>query len=80
MTSASGSEPSMRLVLAERNRQYEERFGRIFLVCANGKSAAEILTILDRRMKNTDTAELLEAAEQQRQIMQLRLRRWLGVK
>jgi 2-oxo-4-hydroxy-4-carboxy-5-ureidoimidazoline decarboxylase len=79
MSSASVSEPSTQLVLAERNRQYEERFGRIFLVCADGKSAAEILAILDRRMKNTDAAELLESAEQQRQITQLRLRRWLGV-
>jgi 2-oxo-4-hydroxy-4-carboxy-5-ureidoimidazoline decarboxylase len=70
---------SVRLALAERNRQYEERFGRIFMVCAAGKSAAEILALLDARMSNTAADELLEAAEQQRQITQLRLRRWLGV-
>ena len=68
----------MKLALAEGNRQYEERFGRIFIVCASGKSAAEILAILNARMQNTIAAELLEAAEQQRQITQLRLRRWLG--
>jgi 2-oxo-4-hydroxy-4-carboxy-5-ureidoimidazoline decarboxylase len=68
-----------KLALAERNRQYEERFGRIFIVCAAGKSATEILAILNRRMANSPAAELLEAAEQQRQITQLRLRRWLGV-
>ncbi len=67
-----------KLALAEGNRQYEERFGRIFIVCASGKSAAEILAILNARMRNTTAAELLEAAEQQRQITQLRLRRWLG--
>jgi 2-oxo-4-hydroxy-4-carboxy-5-ureidoimidazoline decarboxylase len=67
-----------KLALAEGNRQYEERFGRIFIVCASGKSAAEILAILSERMQNTAAAELLEAAEQQRQITQLRLRRWLG--
>jgi 2-oxo-4-hydroxy-4-carboxy-5-ureidoimidazoline decarboxylase len=79
MSSASENNSSAQLVLAERNRQYEERFGRIFIVCAAGKSATEILAILDRRMKNTAAAEVLEAAEQQRQITQLRLRRWLGV-
>jgi 2-oxo-4-hydroxy-4-carboxy-5-ureidoimidazoline decarboxylase len=68
-----------KLALAAANRQYEERFGRIFLVCASGKSAAEILAILERRMNSTAAAEMLEAAEQQRQITQLRLRRWLGV-
>ncbi len=67
-----------KLALAERNRQYEERFGRIFIVCAAGKSATEILAILNRRMADSPTDELLEAAEQQRQITQLRLRRWLG--
>ena len=68
-----------KLALAEANRQYEERFGRIFIVCAAGKPATEILAILERRMGNTAAAEMLEAAEQQRQITQLRLRRWLGV-
>jgi 2-oxo-4-hydroxy-4-carboxy-5-ureidoimidazoline decarboxylase len=69
----------VKLALAERNRQYEERFGRIFIVCAAGKSATEILAILDRRMASSPADELLEAAEQQRQITQLRLRRWLGL-
>jgi 2-oxo-4-hydroxy-4-carboxy-5-ureidoimidazoline decarboxylase len=80
-TAMSGIAPDadVRLALAERNRQYEERFGRIFIVCAAGKSAAEILALLDRRIGNTTADELLEAAEQQRQITQLRLRRWLGV-
>jgi len=68
-----------KLALAAANRQYEERFGRIFIVCAAGKPATEILAILGRRMGNTAAAEMLEAAEQQRQITQLRLRRWLGV-
>jgi 2-oxo-4-hydroxy-4-carboxy-5-ureidoimidazoline decarboxylase len=81
-TAMSGIAPEdadAKLALAERNRQYEERFGRIFIVCAAGKSAAEILALLDARMHNPAADELLEAAEQQRQITQLRLRRWLGV-
>jgi 2-oxo-4-hydroxy-4-carboxy-5-ureidoimidazoline decarboxylase len=76
-TAMSGEE-AIKLALAEGNRQYEERFGRIFIVCASGRSAAEILAILNARMHNTAADELLEAAEQQRQITQLRLRRWLG--
>jgi 2-oxo-4-hydroxy-4-carboxy-5-ureidoimidazoline decarboxylase len=67
-----------KVALAEANRTYEEKFGRIFIVCASGRSAAEILGILEARMKNDAVTELHEAAEQQRQITQIRLRRWLG--
>jgi 2-oxo-4-hydroxy-4-carboxy-5-ureidoimidazoline decarboxylase len=63
--------------LAEANREYERRFKRIFIVCATGKSAAEILEILRRRLKNDAETELHEAAEQQRQITQIRLKKWL---
>ena len=65
--------------LAGANRVYEEKFGHIFIVCATGKSAAEILAILRLRMQNDGTTELREAAEEQRQITQLRLRKWLGI-
>ncbi len=78
MSAAGSEEDAAKLALAERNRQYEEKFGRIFIVCAAGKSAAEILAILDERMANDAPSEMLEAAEQQRQITQIRLRRWLG--
>jgi 2-oxo-4-hydroxy-4-carboxy-5-ureidoimidazoline decarboxylase len=64
-------------LLAEGNRSYEQRFGRIFIVCATGKSAAEILELLRQRLQNDDATELLEAAEQQRQIAHLRLKKWL---
>jgi len=67
-----------KLALAEGNRAYEAKFGRIFLICATGKSTAEILAFLRARMGNTPARELREAAEQQRQITQLRLRRWLS--
>jgi 2-oxo-4-hydroxy-4-carboxy-5-ureidoimidazoline decarboxylase len=63
--------------LAEANREYELRFGRVFIVCATGKTAPEILQIVQRRMQNDKNTELREAAEQQRQITQLRLRKWL---
>lgn len=63
--------------LAEANRRYEQKFGRIFLICASCKTSAEILTALESRMNNDAATELREAAEQQRQITELRLRRWL---
>jgi 2-oxo-4-hydroxy-4-carboxy-5-ureidoimidazoline decarboxylase len=69
---------AVKRALAEGNRAYEHRFGRIFIVCATGKSAQEILEILERRLRNDDQIELLEAAEQQRQIAHLRLKKWLN--
>jgi 2-oxo-4-hydroxy-4-carboxy-5-ureidoimidazoline decarboxylase len=64
--------------MREGHRQYEERFGRIFIVCASGKQPAEMLSILERRLANDPAQELQESAAQQQQIMQIRLRKWLG--
>jgi 2-oxo-4-hydroxy-4-carboxy-5-ureidoimidazoline decarboxylase len=64
--------------LAAANRAYEEKFGRIFIVCATGKSADEMLAILQHRLSNDAATERREAAEQQRQITQIRLRKWLA--
>jgi 2-oxo-4-hydroxy-4-carboxy-5-ureidoimidazoline decarboxylase len=63
--------------LTRANADYELRFGRVFLVCATGKSAAEMLQILRRRLSNDNATELRETVEQQRQITQLRLQKWL---
>jgi 2-oxo-4-hydroxy-4-carboxy-5-ureidoimidazoline decarboxylase len=68
----------LKSALADANRAYEEKFGYIFIVCAAGKSAAEILAILRRRMQNDKETEIREAAEEQRLITQLRLKKWLG--
>jgi 2-oxo-4-hydroxy-4-carboxy-5-ureidoimidazoline decarboxylase len=64
--------------LAEGNRAYEERFGYIFIVCATGKSADEMLALLRGRMVNDPKTELGIAAEEQLKIMRLRLERMLG--
>jgi len=64
--------------LAAANRAYEAKFNRIFIVCATGKTAAEMLILLQQRLTNDPPTELREAAEQQRQITQLRLRKWLA--
>jgi len=67
----------IKIALTEGNRAYEQKFNRIFIVCATGKSAPEILDILWRRLSNDEKTELHEAAEQQRQIAHLRLKKWL---
>jgi len=73
------ADDTVKTELAEANRAYEQRFGHIFIVCAAGKSAFEILAILRLRMQNDGNTELREAAEEQRRITQLRLKKWLGV-
>jgi OHCU decarboxylase len=63
--------------LAEGNREYEQRFGFIFIICATGKSAEEILAALNSRMNNDPETELRVAADEQRKITQLRLQKLL---
>ena len=63
--------------LADGNRTYEERFGYIFIVCATGKSAAEILSLLRGRLPNPPERELRNAAEEQMKITRLRLAKLL---
>jgi 2-oxo-4-hydroxy-4-carboxy-5-ureidoimidazoline decarboxylase len=60
--------------LAEGNRAYEERFGHIYIVCATGKSAEEMLAILNARLKNDPETEIRVAAEEHARICDLRLR------
>jgi OHCU decarboxylase len=64
--------------LADGNAEYERRFGFTYIVCATGKSAEEMLAILRRRLESDRETEMREAAEQQRQIMQIRLGKWLA--
>jgi OHCU decarboxylase len=66
--------------LAEGNRTYRQRFGYIFIFCATGKTADEMLAILERRLQNDPSAELAIAAEEQRRIMQLRLEKLLAAR
>jgi 2-oxo-4-hydroxy-4-carboxy-5-ureidoimidazoline decarboxylase len=64
--------------LAEGNRAYEEKFGYIFIVCATGRSADEMLAMLRERLNNDPHEELLIAAGEQAKITELRLRRRWG--
>ena len=59
--------------LAEGNDVYLKKFGFIFIVCATGKSAQEMLDLLQQRLPNDRQTELKNATEQQRQIFQIRL-------
>ena len=55
------------------NRQYEERFGYIFIVCATGKTAEEMLALLSERLSNDPDAEIKLAAGEQMKITKIRL-------
>lgn len=63
--------------LAEGNRQYEAKFGYIFIVCATGKSAEEMLVLLQERLPNDPKEEIEIAAEEQNKITKLRLEKLL---
>ncbi len=64
--------------LAEGNRAYEKRFGRIYIVCATGKTAEEMLAILRARLANDPATELRAAAAEQAKITRLRLEKLLA--
>lgn len=74
----SAADESVQAALLAGNREYEKKFGRVFIVCATGKSAEEMLSILNERLRNSDATELRAAAEEQRKITNIRLKKWLG--
>lgn len=63
--------------IAEGNRVYEDRFGFIFIICASGKSAEEILSSLNERLAHDPKTELRIAAGEQQRITRLRLEKLL---
>ena len=69
----SGASAATMQELAELNRAYEEKFGFVYLVCATGKSAEEMLAMAKSRIGNDKTTELKNAAEEQRKITAIRL-------
>jgi 2-oxo-4-hydroxy-4-carboxy-5-ureidoimidazoline decarboxylase len=56
---------------------YEDKFGFIFIVCATGKSADEMLAMIKIRLNNNANAEMRNAAKEQNKITQLRLEKLL---
>ncbi|HXF94472.1 MAG TPA: 2-oxo-4-hydroxy-4-carboxy-5-ureidoimidazoline decarboxylase [Gemmatimonadales bacterium] len=69
----AGATGETRRALARGNREYERRFGHVFLVCAAGRSAHQLLTELRRRLAHDPADELRVAAAEQAKITRLRL-------
>jgi 2-oxo-4-hydroxy-4-carboxy-5-ureidoimidazoline decarboxylase len=70
----------VRQALANANRDYERRFGYIYIVCATGRSADDLLAMVTARLRNDPETELVVAAEEQRRITRSRLEKLLGQK
>ncbi len=64
--------------MARLNEEYAEKFGFVFIVCATGKSADEMLEILRLRIRNSRDEEIRRAAAEQAQITHLRLGKLLA--
>jgi len=70
---AAGASEAMLLALRRQNQAYRERFGYSFIVCATGKTAREMLSLLEQRLDSTPENELGIAAAEQAKITRLRL-------
>ncbi|MGW5648828.1 2-oxo-4-hydroxy-4-carboxy-5-ureidoimidazoline decarboxylase [Saccharopolyspora sp. NPDC003752] len=68
-----GGDAELARALREGNEAYEQRFGHVYLVCAAGRSGAELLEILHSRLDNEPGAELRIVADELRKIARLRL-------
>jgi allantoicase len=73
-----GATQATMAALARENREYEERFGHVYLVCATGRSADEMLALLRKRTKNDPQKELRVAAEELAKITRIRLEKAFG--
>jgi 2-oxo-4-hydroxy-4-carboxy-5-ureidoimidazoline decarboxylase len=69
---------TIRAAIAAGNREYEERFGHVFLIAAAGRRPEEVLGELTRRLDNTPEEELRVAAAEHVRITRLRLERMIG--
>ncbi|MGK8520852.1 2-oxo-4-hydroxy-4-carboxy-5-ureidoimidazoline decarboxylase [Nocardia asteroides] len=74
----AGAADAVRAALAEGNRAYEDRFGHIYLVCASGKSAEELLALLTARLRNDPETERRIVREELGKINRIRLRALLA--
>jgi allantoicase len=72
-----GADQASLAQLADLNRQYETRFGFVFLICASGRSGDEMIAELQRRLQNDAATELATAAAEHRKITALRLEKLL---
>lgn len=75
---AAGAGEDVATALADGNRAYEARFGHIYIVCATGKTAEEMLAILRERLAHDPATELRAAAGEQARITRLRVEKLLA--
>lgn len=73
-----GADEAVLQGLAAGNAAYETKFGFIFIVCATGKSAAEMLALLQARLPNTREQEIQNAGDEQLKITSIRINKWLN--
>jgi 2-oxo-4-hydroxy-4-carboxy-5-ureidoimidazoline decarboxylase len=74
----AGADPALLSALADGNRAYEECFGHVYLVCATGRSAQELLDILRVRLENDPATERAVALAELAAINRLRIARLVG--
>ena len=74
----AAADDRVRQDLADANREYYDKFGLIFIVCATGKSAAEMLELCRSRLANDRETEIANAAREQQKITEIRLRKLLS--
>jgi OHCU decarboxylase len=79
-STAARAAGATRAALVDANDAYQRRFGRIYIACAAGRSAEELLADMERRMSNDPETERAVAAEEQRKITGLRLRALIGAR
>jgi 2-oxo-4-hydroxy-4-carboxy-5-ureidoimidazoline decarboxylase len=77
-SAAASDDAAITAELRDGNVEYERRHGRVFLICATGLSAAEILAELRKRLDNDDETERAVVREELRKIVTLRLRKLVG--
>ncbi|HUL44229.1 MAG TPA: 2-oxo-4-hydroxy-4-carboxy-5-ureidoimidazoline decarboxylase [Bacteroidota bacterium] len=75
----SGTPETTLKMLSEGNALYEAKFGYIFIVCATGKSADEMLRLLNERLDNRPLEEIRIAAAEQAKITRLRIQKLLSL-
>lgn len=69
----------LRQQLADANHEYYEKFGFIFIVCATGKTAGEMLELCRARIDNDRETEIANAAREQQKITEIRLKKLLSI-
>lgn len=69
----AGASDATRARVADLNRHYEQRFGYIFIICATGRTADEMVQALETRLSHTPEEELPIAVSEQAKIIRVRL-------